>query len=109
MNYLYLCLAIFAEVVATTALKPAAGFTRLFPSLVVFFGYSVSFYLLSLILQTMPIGITYAIWSGLGIVLVTFFAKLIYNQQLDGAALLGIALIIIGVVIIQVFSKNTGH
>lgn len=109
MTYFYLLLAIIAEVVATTALKSAEGFTRLIPSVVVIIGYGLSFYFLSVILQTLPLGITYAVWSGLGIVLVTIAAIFLYRQIPDVAAIIGMALIVLGVVVIQLFSKTTGH
>lgn len=109
MNYLYLFLAIVAEVVATTALKSTEGFTKIIPSLVVIIGYSLSFYLLSIVLQHLPLGVTYAIWAGLGIVMVALAGLFIYGQKPDAAALFGMGLIIIGVVIIQLFSHTTGH
>jgi len=100
-----LALAIGAEVVATSALKSAAGFTRLGPSLVVVLGYGVSFWCLSLALKTIPVGVAYAIWSGVGIVLIALIAWALHGQRLDAAALLGIGLILAGVVVIQLFSK----
>lgn len=109
MTYLYLLLAVIAEVVATTALKSAEGFTRLIPSMVVVVGYGLSFYFLSMILQTLPLGVTYAVWSGLGIVLVTIAAVFLYKQTPDAAAIIGMALIIAGVAVIQIFSDTTGH
>lgn len=109
MTYLYLVLAIIAEVVATTALKATEGFTQLVPSIVVVCGYGLAFYFLSLILKTLPIGITYAMWSGLGIVLVAIVAIFIYKQVPDIPAIIGMGLIVLGVVIIQVFSRTTGH
>lgn len=109
MTYLYLLLAVIAEVVATTALKSAEGFTRLIPSMVVVVGYGLSFYFLSMILQTLPLGVTYAVWSGLGIVLVTIAAVFLYKQTPDAAAIIGMALIIAGVAVIQIFSDTTRH
>lgn len=109
MSYLYLTLAIVAEVVATSALKASEEFTRLFPSLIVVVGYGVAFYMLSLVLRTLPVGVTYAIWSGLGIVLVTMVSMVLYKQVPDFAAIVGMAFIILGVVVIQLFSKTTGH
>jgi small multidrug resistance pump len=105
MQYLYLALAILAEVVATTALKATDGFTRLWPSLIVVAGYGVCFYFLALLQNLMPVGVIYAIWSGAGIVLVSFMAWLVYGQALDFPAILGITLIVAGVVILNVFSK----
>jgi small multidrug resistance pump len=103
--WMALALAIGAEVVATSALKSAAGFTRLGPSLVVVLGYGVSFWCLSLALKTIPVGVAYAIWSGVGIVLIALIAWALHGQRLDAAALLGIGLILAGVVVIQLFSK----
>lgn len=108
MAYLYLAVAIVAEVAATSALKASAQFTKLMPSLVVIVGYGVAFYMLTLVLETIPVGLSYAIWSGLGIVLVTIVAAIVYRQIPDLPALIGIGLIISGVVVINVFSKNIG-
>lgn len=107
--YIYLLLAVIAEVIATSALKPAMGFTKLLPSAIVVTGYATAFYLLSIIFQTLPVGITYAIWSGLGIVLVTLIGVLMFKQIPDLPAILGMVLIIAGVVVIQVFSKTMTH
>ena len=109
MVYLYLALAIIAEVAATSALKASEEFTKVGPSIVVVVGYGIAFYLLALVLRTMPVGITYAIWSGLGIVLVTIASVFLYEQIPDLPAILGMALIIADVVIINVFSTTTGH
>ncbi len=109
MVYLYLTLAIIAEVAATSALKASEEFTKIGPSIVVVVGYGIAFYLLALVLRTMPVGITYAIWSGLGIVLVTIASIFLYEQIPDLPAILGMALIIAGVLIINVFSSTTGH
>ena len=100
----YLSLAIVAEVIATSALKASDGFSRLWPSLLVVVGYGLSFYFLSLTLRSIPLGVAYAVWSGLGLVLLTGIAYLVYGQRLDLPALLGIALILSGVVIIHRFS-----
>ena len=99
----YLGLAIAAEVVATSALKASEGFSRFWPSALVVLGYGLSFYLLSLTLKSIPLGVVYAVWSGLGIVLIALVAYLMYGQRLDLPALLGIALILSGVVIIHRF------
>ena len=107
--YLVLGIAIVAEVVATSALKASEGFTRLWPSSVVVFGYGVAFYCLSLTLKTMSMGVTYAIWSGLGIVLITLVGWVLYRQSVDWAAVLGMVLIVGGVAVIQLFSKAGGH
>ncbi|MFN7122452.1 MAG: DMT family transporter [Hydrogenophaga sp.] len=102
-------LAIVAEVIGTTALKASESFTRLVPSLVVVVGYGVAFYCLSLVLKSVPVGIAYAIWSGLGIVLITAVAWLLYGQRIDLAGLIGMGLIIAGVVVLNVFSQATAH
>lgn len=107
MHYLYLSVAILAEVVATSSLKAAQEFTRPLPSILVVVGYLCAFYFLMLSLRTIPVGLAYAIWSGVGIVLVALAGYFFYRQVLDAAALLGIALIIAGVFTIQLFSKAT--
>ena len=109
VQYLYLILAVAAETVGTTALQASKEFTRLVPSLIVVVGYSLSFYLLAQTLRYMPVGIVYAIWSGLGIILIAAIGYVIFGQKLDLAATLGMALIILGIVVIQLFSKSTGH
>lgn len=109
MAYVYLALAIIAEVVGTSALRASEEFTRIIPSLVVVAGYGIAFYLLTLVLRTIPIGVTYAIWSGLGIVLVTLVSMVVYKQVPDLPAVIGMGVIIVGVVIIHVFSKTVGH
>ncbi len=109
MSYVYLGIAIVAEVIATTALKSAEGFTRLWPSLVVLAGYGTAFYLLSLCMRTIPVGVVYAIWSAVGILLVTLLAWMIHGQRLDLPAGLGMLLIVAGVVVIQLFSKTVGE
>ena len=106
MHWLYLSIAILAEVVATSSLKAAEGFTRLTPSLIVVFGYGTAFYSLSLTLRTMQVGTAYAIWSGVGTVLISLIAWLLYNQKLDAAAIAGITLIIAGVAIIKFLSQQ---
>lgn len=107
--WLLLALAIVAEVVGTSALKASDGFTRLLPSLVVVVGYVVSFYCLSLVLRHIPVGITYAVWSGLGIVLITLAAWWLYGQRIDGPGLLGMGLIIAGVLVLNLWSRATPH
>ncbi len=109
MAFVYLILAIVAEVIATSALKASVGFTRPLPSLLVVGGYGVAFYLLSLVLRTLPVGITYAIWAGLGIVLVTLVGIMVFGEKPDLPAVLGISLIVAGVVTLQVFSKMNVH
>lgn len=105
IGYLYLGIAIVAEVVATSALKASEGFTRPLPGLVVVLGYGAAFYFLSLVLKTVPMGVAYAIWSGVGIVLIAAIGWLLMKQPLDLPALLGIGLIVAGVAVIQLFSK----
>ena len=104
MGYWYLTIAIITEVLATSALKESQGFSRLAPSLVVMVGYGASFYFLSLVLQTIPMGVAYALWAGLGIVLITIVGAVMFGQKMDLPAILGIALIISGVVVLRVFS-----
>jgi small multidrug resistance pump len=109
MNWLFLAVAIIAEVIATSALKASEGFSKLVPSSLVVVGYGIAFYMLSRVLSAIPVGIAYAIWSGAGIVLVSLVGYFFYKQRLDPPAMLGIALIIAGVVVMQVFSKTSGH
>jgi small multidrug resistance pump len=108
-GYLYLAIAIVAEVIATTALKAVEGFSKPLPLILVVVGYGIAFWMLSLVMKSIPVGVTYAIWSGLGIVLISIAGLLIYGQKLDLAALAGIGLIIAGVLVIQLFSGSTGH
>jgi small multidrug resistance pump len=108
-GYVYLAIAICAEVVATTSMKALAGFSRPLPLLLVVTGYSLSFWMLALVVRTIPVGIAYAIWAGLGIVLVSVAAAVLYRQYLDLPAVLGMGLIIAGVVVIQLFSRSAGH
>jgi small multidrug resistance pump len=107
--YAYLALAIVAEVIATSALKASEGFTRLGPSLLVAAGYGVAFYFLSLTLKSVPVGVAYAIWSGAGIVLIALIGWLVLKQPLDLPAMLGMALIVAGVAVIQLFSRAAAH
>ena len=109
MTYLYLAIAIVAEVIATSFLKSTEGFSKLWPSLVVILGYVVAFYFLSLTLRTMSVGIVYAIWCGVGIVLVALIGWLVLGQRLDFPAILGMGLIIAGVAVINVFSASVRH
>lgn len=108
-NYLYLTLAIIAETMATTALKMSEQFTRPLPSVVVVIGYAAAFYLLSLSLRTIPIGVAYAVWSAVGIVLVTVAGMVMFKQMPDLPAVIGLLLIIAGVVTINVFSRMSAH
>jgi small multidrug resistance pump len=109
MTYFYLAVAIVAEVIATSFLKSTEGFTRLLPSVGVVLGYVAAFYFLSLTLRTMSVGIVYAIWCGVGIILVALIAWLIFGQKLDLPAVLGMALIIAGVAVINIFSASVRH
>lgn len=106
MNWLYLCVAIVAEVIATSFLKPSEGFTRLWPSVAVVVGYCLAIFLLSLTLRTIPVGVAYAVWSGMGIVLVTLVAWLAFGQKMDLPAMIGMGFIIAGVIIINLFSRS---
>lgn len=108
-NWLFLGAAIVAEVVATSSLKASVGFTRLWPSVIVVIGYAVAFYFLALTLKAIPVGIAYAIWAGLGIVLITLIGWLVFGQKLDPAGLIGMGLIVAGVVVINLFSKGSLH
>ncbi len=109
MQLAYLAIAIVAEVIGTTALKAADGFRVLGPSVVVVAAYGVSFYFLSLALRTIPIGLAYAIWSGVGIVLISLAGWVVYRQSLDAPAVVGMGLIVSGVVVINLFSKSMPH
>jgi small multidrug resistance pump len=109
MHWIYLFIAIVAEVTATSALRATAGFTRVAPSLLVVAGYGVSFYFLLRILQVIPVGLVYAIWSGVGIVLVSLVGWALLGQRLDAAALAGIGLIVAGVLVIHLFSTSMPH
>jgi small multidrug resistance pump len=109
MAYLYLAIAIISEVIGTSALKASNEFTRLIPSIIVIIGYSAAFYFMTLTLRTIPLGITYAIWSGLGIVLVTITGIFLYRQIPDTAAVIGMGLIVAGVIVIHLFSKTAAH
>lgn len=104
MPWLYLFFAITGEIIGTTALKASDGFTRLTPSLVVIVGYGVGFYFLALVLRSIPLGITYAIWSGVGVAAVTLIGWWLYGQRLDWAALVGIGLIVAGVLVLNLWS-----
>lgn len=109
MPYLYLALAIFAEVIATSALKASEEFSKFIPSAIVVIGYGMAFYFMTLVLKTIPVGITYAIWSGAGIVLISVAGAIFYKQIPDVPAVIGMSLIITGVVIIHLYSKTVGH
>lgn len=107
--YIYLAIAIVAEVIATASMKSVKGLSTPLPLLLMVCGYAVAFWMLALVVRTMPVGIAYAIWAGLGIVLISIAALVIYGQKLDVPAMLGMAMIVAGVVVIHVFSKTTGH
>lgn len=109
MGYWYLAIAILAEVIATSALKPSEGFTRLGPSVLVVIGYIVAFYFLSLVIKTVPLGIAYAIWGGLGIVLVAVVGAFLFKQIPDLASIIGMGLIIAGIMVMHFFSKTVSH
>ena len=108
MPWLFLILAVVAETIGTSALKASEGFSRPVPSLVVPVAYGISFWLLAMVLRSIPVGIAYAIWSGLGVVLIAVIGRIAFGQRLDGPALAGIALILAGIVVMQVFSDTTG-
>ena len=108
-HWIYLAIAIISEVIATSCLKAAEGFTRFWPSLVVVVGYLLAFYLLSLTLKTIPVGVAYAIWSGVGIVLIALSGWLFLGQSLDTPAVIGLTLIVAGVIVINVFSRTVSH
>jgi len=107
--WLFLLAAIISEVTATSSLKASAGFTKIMPSVVVVVGYALSFYFLSLVLKAIPIGIAYAVWAGLGIVLLAVVGWIVFGQTLDAPALLGMALILAGIIIMNVFSNTVSH
>jgi small multidrug resistance pump len=110
MHYLYLGLAIVSEVVATVLLKRSEGFTKLGPALLSLTGYAISLVLLSLTLRTIPTGVAYAIWSGLGVVLIAILSFFVNDESIDRAGIAGLVLIVAGVVVLQLFSKmTTGH
>lgn len=109
MGYWYLAIAIIAEVIATNALKASNEFTNMIPSFIVVAGYAIAFYFLTLTLRTIPVGVAYAIWAGVGIVLVALVAAVMFKQIPDMPAIIGMGLIVLGVVVIHVFSKTTGH
>lgn len=107
--WLYLLVAIVAEVVATSALTASQGFSRLLPSVIVVTGYAIAFYFLSLTLRSIPVGIAYAVWSGVGVVLISLAGLVLFGQRLDLPALLGIGLIVAGVLVINLFSNVSAH
>ena len=109
MAYALLALAIISEVTGSTFLVKSEGFTKLVPSILVFIFYAISFYLLSQVLKTIPLGIAYAIWSGIGIILTACIGFFIFRQSPDLPAVIGIVMIMGGVIVMNVFSKSVGH
>jgi multidrug transporter EmrE-like cation transporter len=108
-NWLFLLAAIVAEVIGTSALKASEEFSKPIPSILVLLGYGISFYFLSLTLKAIPVGIAYAVWSGMGIVLISLTAWILFGQKIDGWGLLGMSLILIGVLILNLLSKTSNH
>ncbi len=109
MQWVFLAVAIVSEVIATSALKATEGFSRLWPSAIVVLGYASAFYFLSLTLKTVPVGVAYAIWSGVGVALITLIAWVLYGQALNLPAIVGILLIVAGVVVLNLFSGSAAH
>lgn len=109
IHYVYLVLAVAAETIGTTALQASQQFSRLGPTLIVVVSYATAFYLLALVLRFMPVGVAYAIWSGLGIVLIALIGFVMFGQKLDLAAVIGLGLILSGILIIHLFSSSAGH
>lgn len=109
MSWFWLYVAILFEVAATSALKASESFTRLVPSLIVIVGYSVSFYLMTITLQKLPLGVVYAVWSACGIVLVAIIGAVRYGESLDAPAVAGMAMIVGGVLVINLLSKSVAH
>ena len=108
-GWLFLVIAIIAEVIATSALKSSEGFTKLVPSAVVAAGYGIAFYFLSIVMKTIPVGVAYAVWSGLGIVLIAAVAWILHGQKLDAWALVGMGLIVSGVAVLNLLSETSAH
>ncbi|SFU17450.1 SMR family transporter [Sedimentitalea nanhaiensis] len=109
LHYVYLVLAVIAETIGTTALQASQQFSRFWPSFLVIVAYGIAFYLLAVTLRFMPVGIAYAIWSGLGIIFIAIIGFTVFGQKLDLPAVIGLALIIFGILIIHVFSATSGH
>ncbi|MGI9395289.1 MAG: SMR family transporter [Boseongicola sp.] len=108
-HYIYLILAVLAETIGTTALQASHQFTRLGPSIVVVIGYAAAFYLLSLALSVMPVGLVYAIWSGIGIIFIALIGLVVFGQRLDLPAVIGLGMIVAGILVIHLFSDSTTH
>ena len=109
IHYVYLLLAVAAETIGTTALQASQQFSKLLPSVIVVLAYAVSFYLLALTLKVMPVGVMYAIWSGLGIVFIAVIAWIIFGQKLDAPAIIGMSMIVAGIIVINLFSNTATH
>ncbi|HMU64771.1 MAG: multidrug efflux SMR transporter [Nitrosomonas sp.] len=109
MQWLYLAIAILSEVIATSALKASDGFTRWLPSIIVIVGYASAFYFLSLTLRTIPLGVAYAIWSGVGVALITLIGWIVYQQSIGLGEIIGIGLIVSGVIVLNLFSEGEAH
>ena len=109
VSYLYLTAAIVSEVIGTSALKASNEFTRLVPTLIMLTGFLSAFYFLTLTLRTIPVGVAYAIWSGVGIILISVVARVLFGQKLDAPALIGMGLIVAGVLVINLFSRASPH
>jgi len=108
-NWLFLSVAIVAEVIATTALKSSEGFSRPLPSIIVVVGYLIAFYFLSLTLKTIPVGVAYAVWSGVGLMLIALVSWWLYGQKLDLATIAGMSMIMAGILVINLFSTLGEH
>ena len=109
LHYIYLIVAVAAETIGTTALQASQQFTRLWPSVLVVIGYSIAFYFLGVALKYIPVGVAYAVWSGLGVVLIAIIGLLVFGQRLDLPAMFGLGLIIAGIAVIQLFSDTATH
>ncbi|KPA22522.1 Multidrug transporter EmrE [Shimia sp. SK013] len=107
--YLFLMIAVVFETVGTTALQASNQFSKIVPSVIVVISYAAAFYLMALTLRYLPVGITYAIWSGLGIVLIAVIGFLVFGQKLDWPALLGMGMIVLGILVIHLFSNTAAH
>ncbi|MCY6379912.1 DMT family transporter [Hoeflea prorocentri] len=109
MNWIFLSIAIVGEVIGTSALKASDGFTRLGPSVITAMGFAVAFYFLSLALRTIPVGVAYAVWSGAGILIISIIGYVVFRQSLDLPAVIGIALILAGVLVLNTLSQSSTH
>ena len=109
LTYIYLFIAVAAETIGTTALQASSQFTKFWPSVLVVIAYAIAFYFLGVVLKYIPVGIAYAMWSGLGIVLISLIGLVVFGQGLDLAAILGLGMIIGGIVVIQLFSGSATH